>query len=46
MPRPLAFHEILIVAGRDDVAPLEVGFVNPILVLQDVVFAATAKTAI
>lgn len=46
MAGPFAFHEILVVAGRDDVAAAEVSFVDPIFIQQDVVFAGAAKAAI
>src|SRR5947208_17160256 len=43
MAGPFAFHEILIVASGDNMASAKVGFVNPIFVEQDMIFAATAE---
>src|SRR6266481_4585550 len=46
MSRPLALHEVLIIARGDDMASAQVGFVDPIFVVQDVIFAATTKAAV
>ena len=46
MAGPFAFHEILIVAGGDDMASSKVGFVDPIFVVQHVIFAAATEAAI
>lgn len=43
--RPFAFEEVVVVARGDDVAAHEVGFIDPVLVLQDLVFAAATETA-
>ncbi len=46
MARPFAFHEVLIIASGDDVASANVGFVDPIFVVQDMIFATTTETAV
>src|SRR5438445_1190824 len=46
MARPFALHKILIVARGDDVPAEDISFIDPIFVEQDLVFAATAETAI
>lgn len=46
MAWPFPFHEILVVAGGDNVASAKISFINPILVVQDMVFAATTEAAI
>ena len=46
MAGPFAFHEILIVARRHNVASAKISFIDPIFVMQDVIFAATTKAAI
>jgi len=43
---PLTLEVILVVAGGDDVTAADVGAVDPIFVLQDVVFATATKAAI
>lgn len=46
MSRPLAFHEILVIAGRDDVASAQIRFIDPIFVMQHMIFATTTKAAV
>ena len=40
------FHEILVVAGCDDVASAKISFVDPIFVVEDMIFATATKAAI
>src|SRR5262245_48920951 len=44
--RPLPFMVILTIAGGDDMPTEDVGFINPILVQQHLIFAAAAETAV
>src|SRR6267142_5939737 len=43
---PFPLHEISVVAGGYYVAPLEVGFIDPVFVLQDMIFTRAAETAV
>src|SRR5438105_626178 len=46
VPRPFAFHEIDIVASGNNMPAPDVGFIDPIFVLQNMVFPATPEAAI
>src|SRR5256885_10402438 len=45
MSRPFPFQEIVVITGGDNMAPLDVGLIDPILVLQHLVQAAAAEAA-
>src|SRR5437660_2974955 len=44
MAGPFAFHEVLVVARRNNMPALHVCFIDPILIEQHLVFAPAAKT--
>src|SRR5262245_23337892 len=46
MPGPFTLHEVLVIAGRNDVAALDVSLVDPILVEQHLVLARTTEAAV
>ena len=46
IPGPFALEIILVVAGSDNVPAADVSAIDPILILQDVVFAPTTEAAI
>jgi len=46
MSRPFAFHEVLVVAGGDDVASAKIRFIYPILVVEHMIFATTTEAAV
>lgn len=46
MSRPFPLHEVLVIASGDDVASTQVSFIDPIFVMQDMIFAATTEAAV
>ena len=46
MTGPFASHEVLVVAGSDNVTAQNIGLINPIFVEQDLIFAPATKTAV
>src|SRR5439155_4532594 len=45
MSRPFPLQEIVVITGGDNMTPLDVGLIDPILVLQHLVQAAAAEAA-